>query len=396
MEQRSGQSGSWDDRLARIEARLAALERLLGAGVPIARGTPPVDPMSIAQPVPPPPATPPPVAPKVPMARPADPWLGGSTDTTSEPRPTLPSKDRILEWVRSHERDPQDASSPPRATEKSLEQLLGLGGALWAGAGVLLLGVIFALAYAWDQGWLRPSPTARVIAAFSAGALLHLAGWWLRVRRGFIPFAGVAHGLATAVIVLTSVAAYAAFRAGEAVLPVEGAIVGAWIGVVGGLMVTYAWGLTTPGVVAVIAAMLWPTLLGSDIGSGEMRLVHVFIGALAAGAVSILRPRHALLLGLALTLVPVAARNYAVTGGFYLTTSQFGPNFYIGNNPAADGTYMALRPGRGAPEFERQDATELAERALGRALTPGEVSTYWSDQALAFITVHFGWLYLWV
>ena len=27
---------------------------------------------------------------------------------------------------------------------------------------------------------------------------------------------------------------------------------------------------------------------------------------------------------------------------------------------------MALRPGRGAPEYERQDATELAERALGR------------------------------
>ena len=80
-------------------------------------------------------------------------------------------------------------------------------------------------------------------------------------------------------------------------------------------------------------------------------------------------------LGLALVLLPVAARNYAVTGGFYLTTSQFGPNFYIGNNPAADGTYMSLRPGRGAPEFERQDATELAERARQRSLTPGEVSS---------------------
>lgn len=202
--------------------------------------------------------------------------------------------------MRSRGRGTPDASASARPSERSIEQLLGLGGALWAGAGVLLLGVIFALVYAWDQGWLRPSPTARVIAAFSAGALLHLAGWWLRARRGFIPFAGVAHGLATAVIVLTSIAAYAAFRAGEAVLPVEGAIVGAWIGVVGGLMVTYAWGLTTPGVVAVIAAMLWPAMLGSDMGSAEARLVHVFIGALSAGAVSILRPRHALLLGLAM------------------------------------------------------------------------------------------------
>ena len=55
-----------------------------------------------------------------------------------------------------------------------------------------------------------------------------------------------------------------------------------------------------------------------------------------------------------------------VGGGFYVTTSQFGPNFYIGNNPGADGTYQSLRFGRGAPEYERQDATELAERALGR------------------------------
>ncbi|MGE3957306.1 MAG: tetratricopeptide repeat protein [Vicinamibacterales bacterium] len=90
-------------------------------------------------------------------------------------------------------------------------------------------------------------------------------------------------------------------------------------------------------------------------------------------------------MGLAIVLLPVAVRNYAVGGGFYLTTSQFGPNFYIGNNPRADGTYASLRYGRGAPEYERTDATELAEHALKRTLTPAEVSAYWTDQALAFI-----------
>ena len=93
----------------------------------------------------------------------------------------------------------------------------------------------------------------------------------------------------------------------------------------------------------------------------------------------------ALVLGVAVILAPVAARNYAIGGGFYVTTSQFGPNFYIGNNPRSDGTYMSLRPGRGAPEYERQDATELAEHALGRRLTPSEVSNYWSNRALDFI-----------
>jgi len=103
----------------------------------------------------------------------------------------------------------------------------------------------------------------------------------------------------------------------------------------------------------------------------------------------------AFVLGLALVLLPVAVRNYAVGGGFYLTTSQFGPNFYIGNNPQADGTYASLRFGRGAPEYERTDATELAEHALGRQLSPAEVSGYWTDQALTFITKQPGaWLTL--
>ena len=106
------------------------------------------------------------------------------------------------------------------------------------------------------------------------------------------------------------------------------------------------------------------------------------------------RPRHGAgislrlrgwLLAWRLFSLPVAARNYAVGGGFYLTTSQFGSNLFIGNNPLADGSYMSLRAGRGSPEFERLDATELAEQARGRALTPAEVSSYWTERTLAFI-----------
>ncbi len=93
----------------------------------------------------------------------------------------------------------------------------------------------------------------------------------------------------------------------------------------------------------------------------------------------------ALVLGAAMVLVPVAARNYVIGHELLVTTAQFGPNFYIGNNARSDGTYMSLRPGRGAPEFERQDATELAQLALGRALTSSEVSNYWSGRAWDFI-----------
>ena len=68
---------------------------------------------------------------------------------------------------------------------------------------------------------------------------------------------------------------------------------------------------------------------------------------------------------------------------------------YIGNNPHADGTYGALREGRGSPEYERQDATEIAEAAAGRRLTPGEVSSFWVRQTMEFVRSQPGaWLTL--
>ena len=94
------------------------------------------------------------------------------------------------------------------------------------------------------------------------------------------------------------------------------------------------------------------------------------------------------LTGLNLVLLPVAMRNLSVGGEFALTTSQMGPNFFIGNNPSASGTYAPLLPGHGDPKFERQDAVGLAEQALGRNLSPGEVSRYWFGRAWEYISAH--------
>jgi len=89
--------------------------------------------------------------------------------------------------------------------------------------------------------------------------------------------------------------------------------------------------------------------------------------------------------GLAGVLLPVAARNWVVGGEFHLTTSQFGHNFYIGNNPAADGTYKPLVYARGEPLVERDDAKAIVARALGRSPTPAEVSDFYTDRALDYI-----------
>jgi tetratricopeptide (TPR) repeat protein len=92
--------------------------------------------------------------------------------------------------------------------------------------------------------------------------------------------------------------------------------------------------------------------------------------------------------GVAIVLLPVGIRNRVVGGDFLITTSQAGPNFYIGNHESANGRYIPLRPGREIPEFERTDATEVAERAVGHALSPGEVSSYWWSQSLSWIRKH--------
>ncbi|MBM80211.1 MAG: hypothetical protein CMJ78_06410 [Planctomycetaceae bacterium] len=91
------------------------------------------------------------------------------------------------------------------------------------------------------------------------------------------------------------------------------------------------------------------------------------------------------LAGMFLVLFPVALRNKIVGGEFHLTTSQFGPNFYIGNNPNADGTYRPLRARRAHPKFERQDAFDIAAASLGKTPTPGEVSSYFVQQSLNYI-----------
>ncbi|MGC8916351.1 MAG: tetratricopeptide repeat protein [Thermoanaerobaculum sp.] len=101
------------------------------------------------------------------------------------------------------------------------------------------------------------------------------------------------------------------------------------------------------------------------------------------------------LLAFSLPLAVTLARNLAVGGELAITTAQFGPNLFIGNNPNATGMYDPLLPGRGNPAFEREDARVLAEQAVGRSLSPGEVSRFWARKAVGFIVEYPGkWLAL--
>ena len=91
-----------------------------------------------------------------------------------------------------------------------------------------------------------------------------------------------------------------------------------------------------------------------------------------------------------LVLSPVLLRNAVVGHDLVPVASQGGLNYYLGNNPAADGMAAV------APEFRRtwtggiEDADRLAELASGRPLRPSEVSSYWLRRALAWAREHPG------
>ena len=89
-----------------------------------------------------------------------------------------------------------------------------------------------------------------------------------------------------------------------------------------------------------------------------------------------------LILGTGIVLVPVAYRNWKVGGNFLPTTFQGGVNFYIGNNPQANGTYQPLSPGKQVPSYERTEPIRLAEKELGRQLEPYEVSNFWLRKSI--------------
>lgn len=110
----------------------------------------------------------------------------------------------------------------------------------------------------------------------------------------------------------------------------------------------------------------------------------IIVWALVSGGG--IRAASMIVAGLSIVLIPVGFRNYSVGGEFALTTFQSGPNFYMGNHEGADGRYAPMIPGRETPEYERIDATSMAEAAVGESLSPAEVSQYWHSRAWSHIT----------
>ncbi len=90
-------------------------------------------------------------------------------------------------------------------------------------------------------------------------------------------------------------------------------------------------------------------------------------------------------LGAFLIIAPISLRNFLVGNDFVLVASQGGVNFFIGNNPKADG-HTAIVPGTRPTWWGGyNDSIEIAERESGKMLKPSEISRFWYLKGLAFM-----------
>ena len=96
-----------------------------------------------------------------------------------------------------------------------------------------------------------------------------------------------------------------------------------------------------------------------------------------------------LLAGLALGTAPCWVHNYFVARDPVLLSAHSGINFWIGNNPEANG-YPRFPPGlRAGQAAMLQDSIAQAEVAAGRSLKHAEVSAHWSGKAKTYVTSYF-------
>lgn len=102
-----------------------------------------------------------------------------------------------------------------------------------------------------------------------------------------------------------------------------------------------------------------------------------------------------LLLGVVAGTAPAWAHNFFIAREPVFLSAHSGLNFWIGNNPIANG-YPKIPPGlRASQQGLLKDSITLAEREAGHPLTRAAVSEFWSAKASAWIAENRGaWLRL--
>jgi len=123
--------------------------------------------------------------------------------------------------------------------------------------------------------------------------------------------------------------------------------------------------------------------------------IAVWVATLPGGRPAWPRLRRdalALLVGLAVTILPVTVRNVAKGGELVLITTALGPNLLMGNNPGANGLCDGDLPGYGSfgTCYDWPGIVAAARARTGEELSHQEVSRLLTRDALEYITANPG------
>jgi uncharacterized membrane protein len=171
-----------------------------------------------------------------------------------------------------------------------LEATIGQHWAGWIGAIVFVLGMLFFLKYAWDQGWINPTPTARIVATIIVGAALSAAGEWMH-RRKIKALAAILHGAGLAIVMASFFASYALFDPAQRVLGVGGAFAGVIATAAIGIALSLRIDSISLASIALIGAYLAPFVLNT--GEDHTPQLLAYLGVLSAVGLTLsyFRPR---------------------------------------------------------------------------------------------------------
>ena len=145
----------------------------------------------------------------------------------------------------------------------------------------------------------------------------------------------------------------------------------AWEALILGLLV----GLTATAIATIL--FLIPLLIGAIVLKPTVSTDSQFSTRISALVL--------LFLGAAVGTSPCWVHNCLIARDRVILSAHSGINFWIGNNPSANG-YPRFPPGlRAGQAAMLQDSIDAAESAAGHSLKRGEVSHYWSTKARDYI-----------
>jgi len=223
-----------EDRIQRLEQRVAELEVLMGQRGSGAAGQ----------------STPVPLAPRPPIGAAAPPTTRPAAPPKTAPPPRRPA-------------------APLLSSEQWIGQRLLLG----IGVVALILAAGYLLRLSFDRGWI--SPLMRCIGGAGAGIVVGAIGWRLQPR--YRTYGAALIGCGAAIIYLSVWAAAKLYE----VLPPTTGIVGLALVSVALAMIAYAINVEALGTTAALGAFFAPILLGRDYANASLLLLY--LASMAAG-----------------------------------------------------------------------------------------------------------------